>query len=95
MSNSLRLYTQNNCGYCVTMKNKLDSWGIKYETINISESAVGKQFLKEQGLTTVPQLFFNDLKLNNVDTEQFDHHALLKSMRTVWPGQDSGVEDMS
>tara|TARA_B100000963_G_scaffold361523_1_gene397424 strand:- start:2935 stop:3168 length:234 start_codon:yes stop_codon:yes gene_type:complete len=77
------------------MKRKLDSWGIEYETINISEDAKGKQFLKEQGLKTVPQLFFKDLKLNNVDTNMFDQHQLLQSLRTVWPGQDSGVEDMS
>ena len=95
MSNLLRLYTQNDCGYCVSMKRKPDSWGIEYETINISEDAKGKQFLKEQGLKTVPQLFFKDLKLNNVDTNMFDQHQLLQSLRTVWPGQDSGVEDMS
>lgn len=95
MSNLLKLYTQNNCGYCVTMKRKLDSWGIEYETINISDNPEGKQFLKEQGLRTVPQLFFRDLKLNNVDTDQFDQHQLLMSMRTVYPSQDGGVEDMS
>ena len=95
MSNLLRLYTQNDCGYCVSMKRKLDSWGIEYETINISEDTKGKQFLKEQGLKTVSQLFFKDLKLNNVDTNMFDQHQLLQSLRTVWPGQDSGVEDMS
>tara|TARA_B100000927_G_scaffold287748_1_gene281144 strand:- start:1781 stop:2068 length:288 start_codon:yes stop_codon:yes gene_type:complete len=95
MSNLLKLYTQNDCGYCVSMKRKLDSWGIEYETINISEDTKGKQFLKEQGLKTVPQLFFKDLKLNNVDTNMFDQHQLLQSLRTVWPGQDSGVEDMS
>ena len=77
------------------MKEKLDSWGIEYDTINISENAEGKNFLKEQGLKTVPQLFFKDLKLNNVDTDKFDHHKLLQSMRTIWPGQDGGVEDMS
>ena len=95
MSNLLRLYTQDDCGYCVRMKRKLDQWGIEYETINISEDAKGKHFLKEQGLKTVPQLFFKDLKLNNVDTDNFDQHALLSSLRTTWPGQDSGVEDMS
>lgn len=95
MSNLLKLYTQNNCGYCSIMKRKLDSWGIEYDTINVSENVEGKQFLKEQGLKTVPQLFFKDLKLNNVDTDMFDQHQLLQSLRTIWPGQDGGVEDMS
>ena len=94
MSNSLRLYTQDNCSYCVQMKRKLDSWGINYEIINLSETPEAKYFLKEQGLRTVPQLFFNDIKLNNVDTDNFDHHALLQSLRTAWPGQDGGVDNM-
>lgn len=95
MSNLLKLYTQDNCSYCTTMKRKLDSWGIEYDTINLTEQPEYKTFLKEQGLRTVPQLFFNGIKLNNVDTDSFDHHELLKSMRTAWPGQDGGVEDMS
>ena len=48
MSNSIRLYTQDNCPYCVLMKKKLDSWGYGYTEINVSYDTDGRKFLKDK-----------------------------------------------
>ena len=59
------------------------------------ESNKNYLFSSEERIEIVNKALFKDLKLNNVDTNMFDQHQLLQSLRTVWPGQDSGVEDMS
>ena len=53
----LTIYTKNVCPYCVKAKNFLDMKGIAYETINIEEDRDGRNFLVEQGLRSVPQIF--------------------------------------
>jgi glutaredoxin len=53
----LTVYTKNVCPYCVKAKNFLDMKGIAYETINIEEDRDGRNFLVEQGLRSVPQIF--------------------------------------
>ena len=95
MSNSLRLYTKDNCPYCDALKNKLNTWGINFDTINISEDIESKYFLKEKGHRTVPQIYFNDHHLEHINVEQFTHEDLIHGMRSAWPGMDSGIEDMS
>tara|TARA_Y100001938_G_scaffold139240_1_gene205827 strand:+ start:605 stop:892 length:288 start_codon:yes stop_codon:yes gene_type:complete len=95
MSNSLRLYTKDNCPYCDALKNKLNTWGVNFDTINISEDIESKYFLKEKGHRTVPQIYFNDHHLEHINVEQFTHEDLIHGMRSAWPGMDSGIEDMS
>ena len=53
----LTIYTKNVCPYCVKAKNYLNMKGIAYETINIEEDSDGRNFLVEQGLRSVPQIF--------------------------------------
>ena len=53
----LTIYTKNVCPYCVKAKNYLNMKGIAYETINIEEDRDGRNFLVEQGLRSVPQIF--------------------------------------
>ena len=53
----LTVYTKNVCPYCVKAKNYLNMKGIAYETINIEEDREGRNFLVEQGLRSVPQIF--------------------------------------
>jgi len=95
MSNSLRLFTKDDSPYCDDMKNKLTTWCINFETINISEDIESKYFLKENGHRTVPQLYFGDHHVNKVPTNEFTHEELMRGMRGAYPMQDSGVEDMS
>ena len=92
MSNSIELYTQNDCPYSVMMKKKLDDWGLNYETINISYDTDGKMFLKEKGHRTVPQLYYKGIHLNKVDTKDFTQRILFKEMMLAYDENDSGVE---
>lgn len=92
MLNLVRLYTQNNCPYCVIMKDKLDSWGMKYQLINVSENLEAKSFLKERGHRTVPQLYYHNIHLNKCDTVDFTQKIMFAEMRLAYDENDSGVE---
>lgn len=68
----LTLYTQNACGYCHIMEQKLNEWDVPYETINISYDNKAKSFLKSKNVKTVPQLFLGDFHINKgIDTKDF------------------------
>lgn len=95
MSNSLKLYTQNNCPYCTIMKEKLDDWGVNYETINISYATDAKMFLKEKGHRTVPQLYYGNIHLNKVDTVDFTMKTMFAEMQLSYDENDSGVENFA
>jgi len=92
MSNLIKLYTQNNCPYCVIMKEKLDEWGMDYKQINISEDLQSRTFLKERGHRTVPQVYYRNVHLNKVDTVDFTKKILFGEMMLAWEDGDSGVE---
>tara|TARA_Y100000389_G_C17423136_1_gene497943 strand:- start:254 stop:556 length:303 start_codon:yes stop_codon:yes gene_type:complete len=70
MSNStnLTLYTQDDCNYCHILKKKLSEWDFKYREVNVSYDMFAKEFLKEQGHRTVPQLYLNNIHLNKFPT---------------------------
>ena len=72
MSNSinLTLYTQDNCEYCHIMKKKLAEWDYRYREINVSYDLFAKDFMKEKGHRTVPQLYWNTTHLNKVPTSE-------------------------
>ena len=77
MSNSIKLYTQNDCPYCVTMKKKLDEWGYEYLEINVSNDLSAKSFLKDEGHRTVPQLYQGRINLNKaIHTNEFTKRHL-------------------
>lgn len=95
MSNSIKLYTQDNCPYCVIMKDKLDSWGLNYETVNISYDRDAKLFLKENGHKTVPQVYYNGIHLNKVDTKDFTQRMMFLEMQLHCDGQDWGCESFA
>lgn len=72
MSNSinLTLYTQDNCEYCHIMKKKLAEWDYRYREVNVSYDLFAKEFMKERGHRTVPQLYWNNTHLNKVPTSE-------------------------
>ena len=80
MSNSLKLYTQNGCGYCDLRKMNLKKWGYTFEEINITSSPEHKQFLKARGHKTVPQLYSEGRHLNKMDTIHFTKQMLEASL---------------
>lgn len=51
------VYTKDNCPECVKAKNYLDNKHIEYSVINVSEQPEYRQFLVDQGLRSVPQIY--------------------------------------
>ena len=93
MSNLVRLYTQNNCPYCVMMKEKLDGWGMNYQLINVSENLEAKSFLKDRGHRTVPLLYYNEKQINVLNTNKYNTRSLQEAIdKAMWPSVDSGIE---
>ena len=53
----IKVYSKNACPFCDRAKQLLESRGIQYEEINVSENIDAREFLVEQGLRSVPQIF--------------------------------------
>ena len=70
MFNSIKLtlYTQDDCHYCKILKKKLSDWDFDYREINVSYDLFAKEFLKNEGHRTVPQVYWNNIHLNKVPT---------------------------
>jgi glutaredoxin len=54
---TLTVYTKNNCPFCDRAKMLLESRGIAYNTINLEQQPDARDFLVDQGLRSVPQIF--------------------------------------
>lgn len=53
----ITVYTKNHCSFCDRAKALLESKGIEYRTINLEEQPDAREFLVDQGLRSVPQVF--------------------------------------
>lgn len=53
----LTVYTKNNCPFCDRAKSLIESKGVEYRSINIEHDTEAREFLLEQGLRSVPQIF--------------------------------------
>lgn len=79
-SNKAILYTQPHCPYCVIMEEKLQEAEIEYSKIDISKNDTAKNFLKAEGHTTVPQLYYKHYHLNTMDTQKISADFLKNSI---------------
>ena len=64
----LVLYTQDRCGYCLLLKNKLKDWGHSYTERNITYDTESKEFIRNEGHKTIPQLYYNDTDMLKGDS---------------------------
>ena len=55
----ITVYSKNNCAYCVQAKNYLSSKNINFREINIEQDAEAREFIINQGLRTMPQIFMD------------------------------------
>lgn len=53
----IKIYTKNNCPFCDQAKKLLESKGKMYIAVNIEENNSEREFLVNQGLRSVPQIF--------------------------------------
>jgi glutaredoxin len=79
----LVLYTQDRCGYCVLLKNKLKDWGHSYTEKNITYDAESKEFIRNEGHKTVPQLYYNDADMLKGDSAYLTEDILNERMTIV------------
>jgi glutaredoxin-like protein NrdH len=54
---TLTVYTKTNCSFCDQTKSLLESRGVAYNTINLEQQPDARDFLVDQGLRSVPQIF--------------------------------------
>tara|TARA_B100000424_G_scaffold122260_1_gene92575 strand:- start:365 stop:667 length:303 start_codon:yes stop_codon:yes gene_type:complete len=88
---NLTLYTQDDCGYCHLLKKKLAEWDFRYREINISYDLFAKDFMKEQGHRTVPQLYWNNTHLNKLPTTELTKQHIIDELD--YENYMGGVED--
>jgi glutaredoxin 3 len=53
----LTIYTKYDCPFCDRAEALLESKGVSYKTINVQDEPTSKEFLMNQGLRSVPQIF--------------------------------------
>ena len=77
---SLTLNTQEDCNYCHELKKKLAAWDFKWHEINISYDLFAKDFLKENGHRTVPQLYHGKTHLNKFPTNELTKQNIVDEL---------------
>ena len=55
----LTIYSKTVCPYCVNAKNYLKSKNVPFREINIEQDQEAREFIQQQGLRTVPQIFMD------------------------------------
>ncbi len=53
------VYTKPHCGFCVRAKQLLESKGLPYTEIVISDAETAEKLIGKTGCKTVPQIFIN------------------------------------
>ena len=55
----ITVYSKNNCPNCDQAKNYLKNKNIPYREVNIEQDAEAREFITQEGLRTVPQIFMD------------------------------------
>jgi len=53
----ITVYSKNDCPFCDRAKALLESKGIPFKTVMMEETPDAREFLMDQGLRSVPQIF--------------------------------------
>jgi glutaredoxin len=51
------VYSKNNCPFCDRASALLESKGIQFKTVKMEDTPGAREFLMDQGLRSVPQIF--------------------------------------
>jgi len=55
----LTIYSKTFCPHCINTKHYLKSKNIPFREINIEQDPEAREFIQQQGLRTVPQIFMD------------------------------------
>jgi glutaredoxin len=59
----ITVYSKNNCPFCDRAKALLESKGIAFKVIKMEDAPDAREFLMDQGLRSVPQIFKDGILL--------------------------------
>ncbi len=80
----VKVYTMNNCPYCLRAKQLLTAQGIAFEEVHVAEEddAAWDNLFKLSGLRTMPQIFAGD-RLNGgfPDLDALNKKDVLESLK--------------
>jgi glutaredoxin 3 len=54
----ITVFSKSNCPYCDRAKQLLESRGVPFTEVNIEKDPESRQMLIDQGLRSVPQIFY-------------------------------------
>ena len=76
----VKIFTKDNCAYCVKAKNWLDTHNIQYEQFKIVDEETKKVFLQTVGenVRTVPQIYLNDVRIGGYTELMNNTHLFLE-----------------
>lgn len=57
---TLKIFSKENCTYCVQAKRLLESKNIDYVEVRIDQDADAREFVLSRGHRTVPQIYLDD-----------------------------------
>ena len=57
----IKIYTTDDCPYCVAAKNLLTRKNLPFEEVDVSSDDDFDALVKRTGMKTVPQIFFDDV----------------------------------
>ena len=59
MKNRFVIFTREDCYWCIKAKDLLDSESYGYFVWDVNDNGFAKEFLRDSGLNTVPQIYHN------------------------------------
>jgi len=56
----IKIYSKTTCPFCDQAKQLLETYGFKYEAVNIETDADARAFVLGEGHRSVPQIYINN-----------------------------------
>jgi glutaredoxin len=79
LNDDFTIYGKTSCPYCDLAKALLDKQGITYRYVDVVEQNL-VDWLKDQGLRTVPQVWYNDSRIGGyTELKEFVLDKMLNS----------------
>jgi glutaredoxin-like YruB-family protein len=70
----IKVYSSDNCGYCIKLKKYLDSRNISYETIDVDESEDNAyELIRLTNQSSIPVTLIGEQTIIGFDREKIDN----------------------
>lgn len=69
----IKVYSSDNCGYCIKLKEYLDSLGVSYETVDVDESEDNAyELIRLTNQSSIPVTVIGDEVIIGFDKDKID-----------------------